>query len=440
MFSFPKRWWAAVEWIEALVREGAKRVEEIEVYYAAGTSVSADLKQRRVSLCTSSRDCGLCIRTVDKGRIGSSSTNDPDQWRACLDAAIASGSLATPQAWEGLPDPAQIPDADLSFDPSLPVEPDHTRDLLSSLLEGAAKYPDATITSGSAGLATGKVILANSRGIRYSSRQTGISVSLEAISGQSTGYEFDHASFREQVDPRSVGERAAFFASRSAGGEDIVTGGYDIILSPIAYADLLSNVFVPALSGRNVHQGRSRLEGKIGESVTAPGISMFDDPHISRANGSTWWDAEGTPTKRVDFVRDGVLEQFAYDLKTAYRFGKTTTGSAVRGGFTGIPSIGHHNFIVDGKREDITGERAVYVHSVVGAHTANPMSGDFSVEIGNPFWMEAGEFATPIRSAMLAGNVFDLHREIAGLGRGSRAIGSYILPSIRINKQHIIGK
>jgi PmbA protein len=82
----------------------------------------------------------------------------------------------------------------------------------------------------------------------------------------------------------------------------------------------------------------------------------------------------------------------------------------------------------------------VYIHNVVGAHTANPMSGEFSVEISNAFWMEDGEFQTPIRSAMYSGNVFDLHKEIAGLSRESRAIGSLILPSIKINKQRIIGK
>jgi PmbA protein len=167
---------------------------------------------------------------------------------------------------------------------------------------------------------------------------------------------------------------------------------------------------------------------------------MYDDPLLPRANGSVRWDAEGTPTRRVDFIRDGVLKTFAYDLKTAYRYGKTSTGSAVRGGFGGLPAIGHHNFIVDGKREDVTDERVVYVHNVVGAHTANPMSGEFSVEISNAFWMENGEFQNSIRSAMFSGNVFDLHKDIAGLSRESRAIGSLILPSIKINKQHIIGK
>ena len=95
---------------------------------------------------------------------------------------------------------------------------------------------------------------------------------------------------------------------------------------------------------------------------------------------------------------------------------------------------------MDGKRSSIADERAVYVHSVVGAHTANPMSGEFSVELSNAFWMDGGEFQEPIRSAMLSGNVFSLHNEIIGISQKSRSIGSLILPSVRINKQHIIGK
>jgi PmbA protein len=244
----------------------------------------------------------------------------------------------------------------------------------------------------------------------------------------------------EKVDPVTVGEKATFFAVESDNGKEIATGEYDILLSPLAYGELLGNVFVPALSGRNVHAGRSRLAQSLGESVTDPQISMFDDPLIKKASASMRWDAEGTPTHRIDFIKEGTLKTFAYDLKTAYRFGKTSTGSAVRGGFGGLPSIGHHNFIVDGKRGSVDDERVVYIHNVVGAHTANPMSGEFSVELSNAFWMEGGEFDVPLRSAMLSGNVFDMHRNISGLSKESRAIGSMILPSVKINKQHIIGK
>ena len=83
---------------------------------------------------------------------------------------------------------------------------------------------------------------------------------------------------------------------------------------------------------------------------------------------------------------------------------------------------------------------AIYVHSVVGAHTANPLSGDFSVEMSNPFWVRDGELAEPFRGAMLTGNFFDLQRQVAALGKESRAVGSYILPPVKINNVRVIGK
>ncbi|MDD1684914.1 MAG: TldD/PmbA family protein, partial [Methanoregula sp.] len=312
-------------------------------------------------------------------------------------------------------------------------------DLLRQMLAGAAEHP-ADVTAGSAALSVSAVTLANSHGIRYENRHTGVSLTLEAIHHQSTGYEFDHACSLDRVDPHTVGERAAFFAHASAEGRDIPTGDYPVVLSPVAYAELLGNVFVPALNGRSVHSGRSRLAPLLGETIADPRIGMYDDPLLPLANGSVRWDAEGTPTSRIDFVSEGVLRAFAYDLKTAYRYDRKSTGSAIRGGFGGLPAIGHHNFVVDGKRDNILDERVLSIHSVVGAHTANPMSGDFSVEISNAFWMEGGGFGEPVRSAMLSGNVFDLHKDISGLSRETRAIGSLILPSIKINKQRIIGK
>ena len=433
------RWWVAVAWIDQILQEAEKAVDEAEVYYVTGTTVSADLKKEKVNLATTSRDCGLGIRTIHKGRIGSSSTNNPDQWRKCLAAAIASGKLATPQKWDGLPEAEKIPQRSLTFDPFLNVEPEIARDLLEIMIGGAKEHP-AEITSGSAGLSSAEVTLANSRGVRYTDHHTGVSVSLEAISGQSTGYEFDNSWSIDRIDPETVGERATFYASASAGGEDIATGDYDLLLSPLAYAELLGNVLVPALSGRNVHAGRSRLAESLGEPVADTRISMYDDPHLPGANGSVLWDAEGTRTRRTDFIRNGILESFAYDIKTGSRFGKKSTGNAVRNGFGGLPAIGHHNFVVDGKRGTTDDERVVFVHNVVGAHTANPMSGEFSVELSNAFWMEDGEFRNPVRSAMLSGNVFDMHRSVSGMSRESRSVGSLVLPSIKINNLHIIGK
>ncbi len=439
LFSYAMRWWVAVAWIEDLIREAEKSVDEVEVFFVEGESVSAELKTKKVSLATTSRDCGLGIRTIHKGQIGSSSTNNPEQWQDCLKAAIASGKLATPQDWEGLPGPAGLLITPLAFDPDLAVEPAAARELLETMLSGAMEH-DAEVTSGSAGLSSARVLLANSHGIRYSDQHTGVSVSLEAIRGQSTGYEFDSSWALSRIDPVHVGERATFFASESAKGTNIPTGSYDLLLSPLAWAELLGNVFVPALNGRSVQAGRSKFAGMLGERVTCEGVSMYDDPHLPGASGSTRWDAEGMPTRRIDFIENGILKAFAYDLKTAYRYGKESTASAIRGGYGGLPGIGHHNFVIDGEQSTVDDEKVIYIHNVVGAHTANPLSGEFSVELSNAFFMEGGEYQEPVRSAMLSGNVFDLHHAIAGLGRDTRTLGSLILPSVKINNQRIIGK
>lgn len=437
MFFSLKRWWAALAWIEEIIRTGSARVEEVEVYAVEGISVSADLKREKIAHATGSQNAGLSIRTIDAGRIGISSTNNPSEWKKCLDSAIISGRLSTPQVWEGLPSPAGLDMHVPGYDPDLPVESDVARSLLEEMLDGATAYP-VQVTSGSATLSRSTITLANSRGVRYKRGSSHVSLSLETIIGQSTGYEFAQ-SFTLDANPRKVGEQAAFLAYHSQDGTDIRSGAYDIVLSPVAVAQLLGAVLIPALNGRNVHAGRSRLAMKTGEQVMDERLTLSDDPFHPRGLGSTAWDAEGVQTRRVDFIREGVLESFAYDLKTAYRFGKASTGSAVRSGFGGAPSISHHNLTLTGERGNVTGGRVISIHDVVGAHTANPMSGDFSVELSNACRMDDGIYDEPIRTAMLAGNVFEMFKAIEGLGEDERVIGSLILPSVRLNDQHIIG-
>jgi PmbA protein len=345
--------------------------------------------------------------------------------------------LATPQEWRGLPDPAELRRKAPSFDERVIPEPSAAERFLRGMLEGARMHPESRITSGSGSLSRSRITLANSRGVFYTAERTEVSCSLETICGQSTGSEFDHSPFLE-IDPIRVGERAAFLAKHSAKGEAMETGPCDILLSPVALAQLLGNILVPALSGRNVHAGRSRLAPLLGQRCMDGRIDLFDDP-FAPGMGATAWDAEGIPATRLDFVKAGVLSLFAYDLKTAYRYGARPTGSAVRGGFSGAPAIGIHNLILDGPREVIASDRALYVHDVVGAHTANPVSGDFSVECANPIWVEGGGFQEPVRKAMLSGNLFDALREIGGMGAGSRIVGNSILPCVRFKGMQIIG-
>ena len=424
--------------IEKIFREGERRADEVEVSYARGQSVNAEIKKGVIGVAEESGSWSMPVRVIHGGRIGVSSTGDPGRWKECLDAALASSRLATPQQWGGLPKPAALAGSPSAADENLVVAVEDTARMVSDLLAGAAEHP-VTVVGGGAALSRLYMGIANSNGLFYDMERTSASVSLEAIQEQSTGYEFDASPFIADIDARSVGEQAASLAARSIGGRDIETGRYDVVLSPIAAASLVGHVLLPALSGRNVKAGRSFLADKIGEQVFDEHFSVYDDP-FAPGPGSAAFDAEGTPTHRLAFVEDGVLRQFAYDLKTGYRYGEESTGSAVRSG-SGGTGIGFHNLFIDGPRVKEPGdERAIWVHDVVGAHTANPFSGDFSVEISNPFWMEDGAQVEPIRTAMLSGNVFEMLAGTGGLGNDSRRIGRLMIPSIRLNNQQIIGK
>lgn len=422
--------------IEDILREGEKKADEVEVFLSTGRTVSARLKRREISCAAGSEHRVLTIRVISKGRIGVSSTGNPERWEECLKAALKSSALATPLEWGGLPGPLRERKGTLNYDGSLVPEPGRVRELIAGMVEGASDYP-VEIVSGSAQVSQYRSTLANSGGLYCEERESAVSAGLEAIREQSTGYEYV-ASWKMDFDPVSIGEKAAYLAATSHGGRDIPTRNYDIVLSPDALGQLLGNVFLPALSGRNVHTGRSRLAGHLGEEICDRSLSLADDPFHPRGLGSCLWDAEGTPTRRLPLVEEGILRSFAYDLKTAYQFGAETTGSAVRSGPGGV-TVGFHCITVDGPRRDILEGDALWVHDVVGGHTANPLTGDFSVELANAYYTRDGTHEFPVRKAMLAGNVFEMLRGTGGLSAEEKVVGCCVLPSIRLKNQRIIG-
>ena len=435
--SSPMRWWVVVELIEKISKPESGLHRKLRSILSKGRGSLPSRNARWLQQPPVPGTGGSPSVPLIRDGFGTSATSSPAKWEECLKAALSSMSLATPQEWKGLPEPADLQRPVPSYDERVVPEPSAAREFLAGMLEGAGKHPESKITSGSGSLGRSEVTIANSRGVRYTALRTEVSCSLETICGQSTGSEFAHSPFLG-IDPIRVGERAAFFAAHSAKGKPMETGLYDILLSPLALAQLFGNILGPALSGRTVHAGRSRLAPLLGQKCMDGRIDLCDDPY-ARGMGVTAWDAEGVPAARLDFVKGGVLSSFAYDLKTAYRYGAKSTGSAVRGGFSGGLAIGVHNLVLDGPREEIASGRALDVHDVVGAHTANPVSGDFSVECQNPIWVEGGGFQDPVRKAMLSGNFFDALREIGGIGAGSRIVGNAILPCVRFNGMQVIG-
>lgn len=422
--------------IDDILRKGERIANEVEVIYGTGKSIHASLKGREIGEAGGSDSWIFCIRVIDGGRIGGSTTNDPARWEECLDAAKAGARFADAQEWGGLPGASGATGTPESvFDENLVLSPSLLTGYIEDLLNGASEY-DVNVAGGGASASVSSYKLANSAGLVYEGSKTRVSASLETISGTSTGYESDSACFADRIDPFDIGRQAAYLAAHSVDAGDIETGTYDVILSPIAAAQLIGGIVVPALSGKNVKADRSYFTGKLGEQCLDESFSLRDDPF--HGQGSKARDAEGVPTRALDLIKDGVVNTFSYDLKTAYRYGEESTGSAVRSDST--PSIGFHNLYFEGDRQDIFDEKALYVHDVIGAHTANVITGDFSVETSNATWKEGGEDGDAVRAAMLSGNIFEMLKSISGVSKEPRELGNVIMPSVRFNNTRVVGK
>jgi len=204
--------------------------------------------------------------------------------------------------------------------------------------------------------------------------------------------------------------------------------------------------FIPSLSADNVQKGRSMLS-EIGAEVGAGELNITDDGLRRCGIGTAQADDEGTPSQKTTILKDGILEGHLYDAYTAGKADADTgtdivsTGNAVRSGYGATPAIGVRNLVLEYPTSDVVSEttNGVLIHSVIGAHTANQYSGDFSIEARNSFLIENGAVTKPMKSLMIAGNIFDLLKKIDGAGTDVRAVGEIIVPTLRVSGVQVVG-
>ena len=70
------------------------------------------------------------------------------------------------------------------------------------------------------------------------------------------------------------------------------------------------------LSGGALQQKRSFLEGKLGQAIASPLLTLVDDPLVPKGFGSRLFDGEGIAAKRMPVIEAGILE--AYYIDTYY--------------------------------------------------------------------------------------------------------------------------
>ncbi|HUI40006.1 MAG TPA: TldD/PmbA family protein [Methanothrix sp.] len=420
-------------------REGA---EEAEVFGICGRSADVDLRRDSVELVSESFHCGLGLRAVLKGAVGFSSTSDMNLLGSVAASAVkAARARGGDEAWRSLPLPEKVASPEGIFDARLArIGAEECLDLAEGLLRGCMHVSGAKPVSGGVACLCGTEFVVNSRGIELQETSTLMHSSLETIAKGSdvvTGSEFQNARSLSQ-DLSDVGRAAAEMALASLGGVKAESGTFDVLLRPLAFAELMEYTLLPSLSAESVQKGRSALRGRVGERIASEGFNIVDDGLLAGGIDSSSFDGEGVPSRRTALIEDGTLLGFLYDSYTAGKAGVSSTGNAVRSGYSDTPRVGIRNLIVNaaGAHDLLAETKGLLVSGLIGAHTANSISGDFSVEARNAFSVTPGENPKPLRSLMLAGNIFELLKDIM-VGTDNRAVGAIVTPTVRMRMKAV---
>jgi PmbA protein len=424
-----------------------------EVYVREGVSSTIEVKDRTVDAFERARDRGVGVRVLAGQHMGFAYTTDLNEraLRSVVDAALASARNTGPDPYHilaGRPT-ANYPEVS-TYDPAVPAVSDGEKIERTLALEREAFAVDQRvrrIRKAATSFSESSTLILNSLGAESSSRGTAVSASIEVVAEENgeaqAGWEHDVRRSYRDIDIEAVGRRAARKALDLLGACRMDSVKAPVILEASVaqeFLDIIRNGF----SAENVQKGKSLFAGKIGTIVASPLITVLDDGLLAGGLGTAPADDEAVPMQLKTVIAAGRLAMFLYNLRAAKQDGVASSGNGVRGGFRGVPGVGITNlYIQPGKTspdELLKGTaRGLFVNEIMGAHTANAISGDFSVG-ATGFWVEKGEKAYPVREITIAGNVIDVLKNVDAVCSDLRFSGRIGSPTLRINELSISGK
>ena len=376
---------------------------------------------------------GYGLRVVKNGRVGFSSSSDPNKVEELVQAAVDTTEFGKQCSFE-FPGPGPNP-AVKTFENRVIVMPAVKMIEWGSELVDAvrARVPglklDVTVAR-----SYGETVVVNSAGLqkRFSRATLELSATGLVVSdGLVWISEYENLSSGAApsigVLADRIEERAILARSRAR----LATGTYPVIFMPTAVPDLLFPLLV-AVNGKQLEKGVSPLIDKTGQKLIEEKITIADNGLREFGTESGPFDAEGVPRRRTVLFDRGVFTGFLFDLATAAVCRAQSTGSAGRG-YTSQPQPGVSNIELvagDARFEKVLagiGE-GLLVYDCIGGGQSNVLAGDVAINVSSGFRIGNGKVTGRVKDTMIAGNVYEMFKNVAAVGDTVRDLGSYYVP------------
>ncbi len=226
------------------------------------------------------------------------------------------------------------------------------------------------------------------------------------------------------------------------------SGQIKVVLDPMATGFLIETALSNSINGKSVVEGRSAFADKMNEQVGVSFLNIYDDGQLFEDPKTHSIDTEGFPCQKTPIIKNGVLQNYIFDNYYSSIYGSKNTGNARRRGhqsYESLPEIAPNPFSVDPDSKDLNGlvaeiENGILINTyMMGLHTANPISGEFSVVAPYVHKIEHGEITTPLESITVAGNLYEIFNQIIAVGNETELTPSGKIPSMAFEGFSISG-
>ncbi len=301
--------------------------------------------------------------------------------------------------------------------------------------------------SGLAETVSSKRIL-NSEGLDQQFKQSYFSgyayaLAKEGESSKMDGEGFFVRTFKE-INVDKVAQEGVQKAISRLGAQTLATGNYPVVICREQFPTVL-NMISSYFSAKELHEGKSLFEGKLGQSIASEKFQLSDDPFRSDGRIVRPFDDEGAPSQKTVLVENGVLKSFLTNLEYSKKMQMAHTAHASRSPASSL-GIAPTNLILAQGEKTLAELLASYPKVVYltefsgGLHAGfKESTGDFSLP-AEGFLYENGKCLGAIDRFVISGNVLTLLSDIEQLGNEYNQPGSsMICPDVLVKSCSFAG-
>lgn len=436
--------------LEEALRGGASGAD---VLYSEGAGSGISLKDGEIEECVTGFTSGIGVRTImSDGRQGISYGNRLDrlslgelvEWSLfnCRNSEPEEGIML----YEGklIPDPS----IDLEDPEIMALDPRKRMEFCRIMTESAMSADSNILSVRSASWhdGWGSSFYCTSTGLagweRGSSASCGVTVIASDGKNTEMGGHGIESRRLDDLDIRKIALKAVEKTVTALGGTPIKTGPYTIVIEPETASSLV-DVIGDLFCAPEIHKGRSMMADRLGAKVASSCITLIDDGRIPWKAGTGSWDAEGVPTGRTLLIKDGTAMSYLYNLQYAWKDGVASTGNACRG-MSSLPDVGTSNLLLEAGSETpeslISKVRSgLYLTELMGLHTIDPISGDFSVGAKGQL-IKNGVITRPVSGVTIASNLMDFLNNIVAVGTDLTFFGATAAPTLVVENIVVAGE